>query len=122
MLFRLAFALVSVTALLAGSIDAVSQDMLRSVDLDGPDMSTSETTRDEVGAILKAAPQDGAGRRSAALQGKRLSHLDLSGLDFSDSNLRLALATHKIARRVDGTQSFGRRALFLRPVRSRRMY
>ena len=89
MLFRLAFALVSVTALLVDPIDAVSQDMLRNIDLNSPEMSTSEMTRAEVDELLKAAPQGPGDQRSADLQGKRLSHLDLSGLDFSASNLRL---------------------------------
>jgi hypothetical protein len=48
MLFRLAFALVSVMALLVDPIDAVSQDMLRSVDLNSPEMTASEMTRAEV--------------------------------------------------------------------------
>lgn len=89
MLFRVALALVSMTALLVDPIEAVSQDMLRSVDLDGPEMSTSEMTRAEVEALLEAAPQDATGQRSPDLQGRRLSHLDLSGLDFSGGNLRL---------------------------------
>jgi uncharacterized protein YjbI with pentapeptide repeats len=37
-----------------------------------------------------AAPRGPGNQRSADLEGKRLSHLDLSGLDFSGSNLRLA--------------------------------
>jgi hypothetical protein len=47
-------------------------------------------TRTEVDALLKAAPRGPGDQRSADLEGKRLSHLDLSGLDFSGSNLRLA--------------------------------
>ena len=90
MLFRLAFALVSTAALLVHPVGAVAQDMLRYVDLNSPDMSTSEMTREEVGAVLKAQPQGGADQRSADLEGKRLSRLDLSGLDFSARNLRLA--------------------------------
>ena len=90
MLFRLAFASVSIAALLVHPLDAVAQDMLRYVDLNSPDMSTSEMTRDEVDAALKAQPQGGADQHAADLQGKRLSRLDLSGLDFSASNLRLA--------------------------------
>jgi hypothetical protein len=65
MLFRLAFALVSIMALLVDPIDAVSQDMLRSVDLNSPEMSTPAMTRAEVEALLKAAPQDAAGQSSA---------------------------------------------------------
>ena len=89
MLFRLAFALVSIT-LLVGPIDAASQDMLSGVDLNSVEMSTPEMTRAEVDALLKAAQRGPADQRSANLQGKRLSQLDLSGLDFSGSNLRLA--------------------------------
>ena len=47
-------------------------------------------TRAGVEQLLKAAPQGPGDQRSADLEGKRLSHLDLSGLDFSGSNLRLA--------------------------------
>src|SRR5258708_12663431 len=90
MLFRPAFALVSMAVLLVHPRDAVSQDLLRYVDLNSPEMSTAEMTRDEVDALLKAAPQGPADQRSANLEGKRLSHLDLSGLDFSASNLPLA--------------------------------
>src|SRR5258708_39222962 len=90
MLFRLAFAFVSMAALLVHPFDAVSQDLLRYVDLSSPEMSTSEMTRAEVDEFLKAVPQGPGGQRSADLEGKRLSHLDLSGLDFSGSNLRLA--------------------------------
>jgi hypothetical protein len=61
MLSRLAFALVSTAALLAHPRDAVAQDLLRYVDLDSPEMSTSEMTRAEVDAHLKAP-------RSRALQ------------------------------------------------------
>ena len=57
--------------------------MLRSVDLNGPEMTASEMTRAEVEALLKAAHQDPSDRHTADLEGKRLSHLDLSGLDFS---------------------------------------
>ena len=53
MLFRLAFAFASMTALLFGPFGAVAQDMLRSVDLNSPEMSTSEMTRAEVEALLK---------------------------------------------------------------------
>src|ERR1700733_9234239 len=90
MLFRIAFALVLIAALLVHPFDAVSQDLLRYVDLNSPEMSTSEMTRAEVDELLKAAPQGPGDQRSADLEGKRLSHLDLSGLDFSGSNLRLA--------------------------------
>src|ERR1700738_757584 len=90
MLFRPAFALVSMAALLVDPGDAVSQDLLRYVDLNSPEMSTSEMTRAEVDALLKAAPPGGGEQRAADLEGKRLSHLDLSGLDFAGSNLRLA--------------------------------
>src|SRR5260370_27345024 len=83
MLFRFAFALVSMAALLVHPYDAVSQDLLRYVDLNSPEMSTSEMTRTEVDALLKAAAQRPADQRSADLEGKRLSHLDLSGLGFS---------------------------------------
>src|SRR5260370_17637361 len=89
MLFRLAFALVSMAALLVHPSNAVSQDLLRYVDLNSPEMSTSEMTRAEVDALLKAAPQGPGEQRSADLEGKRLPHLDLSALDFSGSNLRL---------------------------------
>jgi hypothetical protein len=41
MLFRLAFAFVSRAALLVHPFDAVSQDLLRYVDLNSPEMSTS---------------------------------------------------------------------------------
>src|SRR5258708_27729490 len=90
MLFRIAFSLVSIAALLVHPFDAVSQDLLRYVDLNSPEMSTSEMTRAEVEELLKAAPQGPRDQRSAELEGKRLSHIDLSGLDFSGSNLRLA--------------------------------
>jgi uncharacterized protein YjbI with pentapeptide repeats len=90
MLFRLPFVLLSLTALIVDPIGARSQDMLRSIYLNSPDMSTSEMTRAEVEALLKAAHQDHADQGPADLQGKRLSHLDLSGLDFSAGNLRLA--------------------------------
>src|SRR5258708_29615290 len=80
--FRFAFALVPIAALLVHPHDAVSQDLLRYVDLNSPEMSTSEMTRTEVDALLKAARGPGD-QRSADLEGKRLSHLDLSGLDFS---------------------------------------
>ncbi len=68
MLFRLALALVSMTTLLLGATDAVAQDMLRSVDLNSPEMSTSEMTRIEVQALLEAWRQDAAGQRPADLQ------------------------------------------------------
>jgi hypothetical protein len=70
MLFRLAFALASMAALLVEPSDAVSQDMLRNVDLNSPQMSTSELTRAEVEALLKAAPQDGkqGGSRTSIYQ------------------------------------------------------
>src|SRR5260370_37931975 len=90
MLFRLLFALVSMAALLVHPYDAVSQDLLRYVDLNSPEMSTSEMTRTEGDALLKAAAQGPADQRSADLEGQRLSHLDLSGLYFYGSNLRLA--------------------------------
>jgi len=90
MLFRLAVALVSMAVLLVHPCDAVSQDLLRYVDLNSPEMSTSEMTRAEVDELLKGATQGPGDQRSADLEGKRLSHLDLSGLDFSGSNLRLA--------------------------------
>ena len=47
MLFRLPFALVSMMVLLVDPIGAAAQDMLGGVDLNGPDMSTSEMTRAE---------------------------------------------------------------------------
>src|SRR6476469_991491 len=90
MQFRLACVLVSLAALLADPFDAVSQDFLRDVDLGSPEMSTSEMTRTEVDTLLKGAPEGPGGQRSADLEGRWLSHLDLSGLDFSGSNLRLA--------------------------------
>ena len=91
MLSRLVCVLVmSMAALLVHPHDAVSQDLLRYVDLNSPEMSTSEMTRAEVDELLKAVPQGPGDQRSADLEGKRLSHLDLSGLDFSGRNLRLA--------------------------------
>src|SRR5438876_11391824 len=90
MLFRLAFASVSIAALLVHPLDAASQDMLRYVDLNSPDMSTSEMTRDEVDAALKAQPQGGADQRASDLQGKRLLRLEPSVLDFSARTLLLA--------------------------------
>ena len=89
MLFRLAFAIVSATALLIDPIGALSQDLLAGVDLNSPEMSTPEMTRADVDALLMATRRDGVDR-PANLQAKRLSQLDLSGLDFSGSNLRLA--------------------------------
>jgi uncharacterized protein YjbI with pentapeptide repeats len=44
--------------------------------------------KDDVAGTL--APQGAAYQPSTNLEGKRLSHLDLSGLDFSSGNLRLA--------------------------------
>src|ERR1035441_10744916 len=91
MLSRLVCVLVmSMAALLVHPDDAVSQDLLRYVDLNSPEMSTSEMTRAEVDELLKAVPQGPGDQRPADLEGKRLSHLDLSGLDFSGRNLRLA--------------------------------
>ena len=58
MLFRLAFALVSMAALLVHPFVAVSQDLLRYVDLNSPEMSTSEMTRAEV----DGASQGGSSR------------------------------------------------------------
>src|SRR6201981_2879371 len=91
MLFRLAIApALMAVALLVHPRDGAAQDLLRYVDLNSPDMSSSEMTRVEVDALLKAAAKAATEQRSADLEGKRLSHLDLSGLDFSGSNLRLA--------------------------------
>src|SRR5580692_8733098 len=71
MLFRFAFAFISMAALLIDPIDAVSQDMLRHVDLNSPDMTVAEMTRAEVDALLEAAHQEPANQRSAVLEGKR---------------------------------------------------
>jgi uncharacterized protein YjbI with pentapeptide repeats len=79
-----------IAALLVHPFDAVSQDLLRYIDLNSPEMSTSEMTRTEVEELLKAALQGLGDQRPADLEGKRLSHLDLSDLDFSGSNRRLA--------------------------------
>ena len=81
MLFRLACAIVSTTALLLDPVSALSQDMLAGIDLNSPEMSTPEITRADVDALLKATRRDGADQRPADLQAKRLSQLDLSGLD-----------------------------------------
>ena len=45
MLFRLAFAIVLMVALLVDPISSRSQDMLAGVDLNSPEMSTPEMTR-----------------------------------------------------------------------------
>src|SRR5258708_29243733 len=82
MLFRPAFALVSMAALLVHPRDAVAQDLLRYVDLNSPEMSTSEMTRTEVDALLKAAPQAGGEQRAPHLEGKPLSPLRHSGPRF----------------------------------------
>src|ERR1700730_6107698 len=86
--FRIAFALVSIAALLVHPYDAVSQDLLRYVDLNSPEMSTSEMTRTEVDALLTAAPQGPGDRSSAALAGKRRANL--ARFDCPGSKLRLA--------------------------------
>src|ERR1700743_1777412 len=90
MLFRIAFARVLIAALLVHPFDAVSQDLLRYVDLNSPEMSTSDMTRAEVNELLKAVPQGPGDQRSADLEGKRLSHLDLSGLAVPCRNRRRA--------------------------------
>ena len=64
---------------------AAAQDMMRGVDLSSPDMVSAEMTRGEVEAALTmatvAAPAD--------FTGKRLSGLDLSGLNLSNAIFRL---------------------------------
>ncbi|MFZ1046005.1 MAG: pentapeptide repeat-containing protein, partial [Pseudolabrys sp.] len=55
----------------------MAQDMMRHVDLNSPDMTTAEMTRDEVAAIVKAATPG----HPADFTGKKLSGLDLSGLN-----------------------------------------
>ena len=57
MLLRLAFGPALIAALLVHPRDGASQDLLRYVDLNSPEMSTSEMTRAEVDALLKAVPQ-----------------------------------------------------------------
>jgi len=60
------------------TVTATAQDMMRGVDLSSPDMVSAEMTRTQVEAAIAtatAAPAD--------FTGKRLSNLDLSGLDLS---------------------------------------
>ena len=67
------------------TVTATAQDMMRGVDLSSPDMVSAEMTRTQVEAAIAtatAAPAD--------FTGKRLSNLDLSGLDLSRAIFRAA--------------------------------
>ncbi len=80
---------ILMTSLLASASmhgPAVAQDPLSVVDLESPEMSEAEMTRADVEKILDAATPD----KPADFTAKRLSGLDLSGLDFSKAVLRSA--------------------------------
>src|SRR5436190_220056 len=68
------------------TVAAMAQDMMRHLDLSSPDMVSAEMTRGDVEAALAtattAAPAD--------FTGKRLSGLDLSALDLSNTIFRAA--------------------------------
>ena len=63
---------------------AAAQDMMRHVDLNSPQMTQAEMTRDDVVAELGR----GTPEQPADLTGRQLNGLDLSGLDFSGAILR----------------------------------
>jgi uncharacterized protein YjbI with pentapeptide repeats len=65
---------------------AATQDMMRHIDLTSPEMTSAETTRAEIDAMIVAATPG----RPLDLTGKKLSGLDLSGLDLSKVILRAA--------------------------------
>lgn len=74
----------AVTVLGPSSADA--QDMLQYLDLNGPDFTQAEMTRQDVQAMLRAA---GPGQR-IDLSARKLNGLDLSDLDLSNANLQSA--------------------------------
>src|SRR6187200_1575353 len=80
----LAVARAALVALAVGGA-ASAQDMMQYVDLNSPQMTEADMTRDEVLAVLSAASSAGA---PADLTGRKLSGLDLAGVDFSGANLR----------------------------------
>jgi len=67
-----------------------AQDLLDQVDLNTPDMTEAQITRDEVVAILEAATENSP----ADFTKFRLSGLDLSGLDFKRADMRWARLNH----------------------------
>src|SRR5437660_11889518 len=69
---------------LAATTAALAQDMMRYIDLSSPEMTSAEMTRGDVETALNKA----TGAPPADFTGKRLSGLDLCGLNLSAAILR----------------------------------
>ncbi|MGE5534249.1 MAG: pentapeptide repeat-containing protein, partial [Acidobacteriota bacterium] len=80
--FRLIVALI--LCLFCSARLVVAQDMMRYIDVNSPEMTTAEMTREQVAALAAAATPD----HPADFTGKRLSGLDLSGLNLSGAVFR----------------------------------
>ncbi|SFK62708.1 pentapeptide repeat-containing protein [Methylocapsa palsarum] len=79
--------LASAVFALAFAAPVCAQDMMRNVDLSGPQFTRAEMTREEVAAGADAARKRGT---PADFSGKSLNGLDLSGLDLNGVNFRAA--------------------------------
>lgn len=78
--------LIGSSLLFCSNDRASGQDVMDHVDMSSPEMTESELTREDLLAVLSVASRDGR----IDLTSKRLSGLDLRGVDFKGANLRWA--------------------------------